>query len=528
MALCRVGDVVSSSTRPTTKTALQSALTSSLDMRGGRQFHSIESFSGESQDPLEILRDIQNRIRVEDRKYSPVLSAHHRASKSTLASRATVAKVGKFGRLYQNLPLIDWKKSTSQCPRRAVLEYLAEDCGVDREAVGRAVQVYEKVMQDGELTPRLTTFSRLHDVSAPIYNDIVRYLMLNDASEGMRAIIAIREDLRTWIRSLQATDKENIHIITYLKRFDEHLQEFLSVWFVPGLLEHRRITYETTAASVLERIVRQEAVHPVTSLKDLRRRLGPDRRVFAIFHPALGEEPLFVLYVALQPNIPSSMATIQHGRQDDSPTADQATPQTVACFYSISNLRPGLAGMGLGEYLLHETVEVLQQEIPSLETFATLSPIPNFRRWVEAATEEAQWITREDREALGEALSCPPETAVSTMLERLRNLDEQPLLTLLPNVQAVLLRWAAHFLYNEKHRRKPLDQVARFHLGNGAILDQLHWGADLSRKGWQSSFGIMVTYRYDLGHLSLNQSRFESNDFIAVGESFTRHIPRVE
>jgi malonyl-CoA decarboxylase len=181
--------------------------------------------------------------------------------------------------------------------------------------------------------------------------------------------------------------------------------------------------------------------------------------------------------------------------------------------------------MGLGEYLLHETVEQLHQEIPSLQTFATLSPIPNFRRWMEAATEEAQWITKEDRKVLGVALSCPPEVAVPTLFERLRNLDEQPLLTSLPNVQAVMLRWAAHYLYIEKHRRKPLDRVARFHVGNGAILDQLHWGADLSRKGWQSSFGIMVTYRYDLVQLSLNQSNFESNDIIAVGGSFSQHIP---
>lgn len=429
---------------------------------------------------------------------------------------------GSFGKLYRTLPPIDWKQDASQCERRLVLDCLARECNVNREAVDKAIAIYEKVMHDGELTPELATYNRLHDVSAPIYHEILRYLMLDHAREGMESVVTLREDLRSWIRSVSATDAERLDLITHLKRLDEHLQEILSVWFVPGLLEHRRITYETTSANILENIVRHEAVHPVTSLKDLRRRLGPDRRVFAIFHPTLGEEPLYVLYVALQTGIPRSMTTIQQveEHQPDS----KIDPPTVACFYSISNIRKGLIGTGMGEYLIHKTVERLQEEMPSLKTFCTLSPIPGFRQWLEADFERFGWIPQSDREMLAESLNCTPEVAVPTLIERLKSVDDQPTLASLPNVQEIMLRWTAHYLYNEKHQRQPFDRVARFHISNGAIMDQLHWGADLSRKGWQNSFGLMVTYRYDLLQLSTNQRNFESNHSIPIGESFDEHM----
>jgi hypothetical protein len=339
----------------------------------------------------------------------------------------------------------------------------------------------------------------------------------------MEAIVAIREDLRRWIRSLQAKDTDSVNLIEHLKLLDEHLQGILSVWFVPGLLEHRRITYENTSASVLEYIARNEAVHPVSSLRDLRRRLGSDRRVFSIFHPLLKEQPLFVLYVALLPSIPSSMAVIQKA---DESTEDQAPriPPTVACFYSISNLRKGLVGVGMGEYLIHKTVETLQKELPSIQTFCTLSPIPGFRQWLESDGDRHEWILDEDRRLLANELGCTPNESVAIFLDKLQNLDEHSVLTNVLSIRQVMLRWTAHYLFREKHRRKPLDRVARFHISNGAIMDRLHWTADMSPKGWRNSYGVMVTYRYDLIQLELNQMNFESNNLIPVGEEFSKHV----
>lgn len=431
---------------------------------------------------------------------------------------------GRFGKLYRKLPMIQLEESPSACPRRSILQFLARGCSVNLKAVDMAVDVYEKVMQEGELTPHLTTYSRLHDVSAPIYEDICRYLLLDHAQEGMESIVCIREDLRNWLRSLQAVDEEIADFIEHLKRLDGHLQAILSVWFVPGLLEHRRITYEATPASILEYIVRHEAVHPVSSLRDLRRRLGSDRRVFAIFHPTIPEQPLFVLYVALLTDIPNSMSIIQKAEQSPAGNVDDGSPPTVACFYSISNLRKGLVGVGMGEYLIHQTVEQLQKEIPSLQTFCTLSPIPGFRQWFETDAERHDWITQEDRDALAQSLDCSPNDAVQNLLERMQSLDDEPFLSTLPNVREIMLRWTAYYLYHGKHRRKPLDRVARFHISNGAIMDRLHWAADLSPKGWRNSFGLMVTYRYDLLQLSLNQMDFEANNLIPLGESFAQHI----
>eukprot|EP00977_Amphora_coffeiformis_P009919 scaffold2300_cov160-Amphora_coffeaeformis.AAC.6 len=488
-----------------------------------RYFQSFDSI--ERQSPLDILREVHQRI-LQDKEYSPVLSSHQRGPStniSTLESKATVAMAGTFGRLYRNLPAIQSQEPADQCPRRRVLQFLARDCSVDRKAVDKAVEVYHKVLHEGELTPHLATYSRLHDVSAPLYHDILRYLLLDHACEGMESIICIREDVRAWLRSLHARDEESVDLIAGLKRLDQRLQEILSVWFVPGLLEHRRITYETTSASVLEYIVRHEAVHPVSSLRDLRRRLGPDRRVFAIFHPTLSEQPLFVLYVALLGSIPTSMATIQ--KAEESAVEADAVQPAVACFYSISNLRKGLVGVGMGEYLIHETVEHLQKEIPSLQTFCTLSPIPGFRQWLESDVHRHDWITQEDRQALADSLGCSADVAVTTLLERLeKSLDDHPNLSAIPTVRQVMMRWAAHYLFVEKHRRKPLDRVARFHVSNGAIMDQLHWGADLSPKGWRNSFGIMVTYRYDLLQLPLNQRNFESNNLIPLGECFSQYL----
>ena len=493
-----------------------------------RSFHT--GSTAEISDPLQLLREIQTRIQRE-KEYSPVLSSHRRGPStniSTLESKATVSMAGKFGTLYQKLPPIMMKQNgnsaaeDSDCPRRRVLQFLACDCSVNRQAVDNAVHVYQKVMQEGKLTPHLTTYNRLHDVSAPVYDEILRYLLLDHAKLGMESIVAIREDVRTWIRSLRARDTKTVNLIEHLKLLDEHLQGILSLWFVPGLLEHRRITYETTSAKILEYIVRHEQVHPVSSLRDLRRRLGSDRRVFSIFHPTLVEQPLFVLYVALLPSIPSSMAVIQ--KADESAQDEEPTQPKVACFYSISNLRKGLIGVGMGEYLIHKTVERLQKEIPSLETFCTLSPIPGFRQWLESDAERHEWITTEDRQLLADAMNCAPDDSVRVLLAGLQNLDDHEAFTALPNVRQVMLRWTAHYLFHEKHRRKPLDRVARFHISNGAIMDRLHWTADLSPKGWRNSFGVMVTYRYDLLQLESNQMNFESNHLIPRGEEFSRHV----
>jgi malonyl-CoA decarboxylase len=370
----------------------------------------------------------------------------------------------------------------------------------------------------------------------------------------------MREDLRQWIPCLHATDEKLADLADHLKRFDGHIQrQIMSIWFVPGLLEIRRITYQHTSAQIIEKIARYEAVHPISNLNDLRRRLGPERRVFALFHPTLPDEPLFVLYISLQDQIATTMEQI-HSQEDvmlqksdkDPPASCRNNPPPkVAVFYSISNLRPGLSGLGLAEYLIQQAVTLLKDDLSTstLQTFVTLSPLPGFRKWLEehiihrgTGLDDLLCVSKElptiaaaspqELQSLAYYLDCPPElnhvlkSALTTFIESDKNKKESAAAgnnnkkdELLTHLRPILMRLAAHYLVYEKHRRKPLNKVARFHIGNGAILDRVHWAADIaSKNGWRNSFGIMVTYRYDLSQLQENQARHERDNHIPLGE----------
>jgi len=259
-----------------------------------------------------------------------------------------------------------------------------------------------------------------------------------------------------------------------------------------------------TPAACIETIAKQEAVHPVKSLDDLRNRLGPDRRVFGLFHPLLpSNQPLVVLHVSLQKHdIPSSMEQVHLSSSADNPR--------VAAFYSISNLQSGLSGVGLGEFLIKEAVQLLRGELPTLDTFVTLSPIPRFRKWLEDKVihergkfevpshkliDDANLLSR-----LARGLRCNDEgEALSVLVSELADQGPESAQSLMLGdeavVEEVLTRLAARYLAVEKHRRKPLDGVARFHVANGAELSIINWMADPSSKGWRNSFGLMVNYR---------------------------------
>ena len=258
---------------------------------------------------------------------------------------------------------------------------------------------------------------------------------------------------------------------------DDDLVHLLRSWFNRGFLVMERIDW-STPATVLERLIRYEAVHRIDGWDDLRRRLLPsDRRCYAFFHPALGDDTLIFVEVALTRGIPDSIQQLL-ATEREVLTADTAT---TAVFYSISNCQPGLQAISFGNFLIKQVVEDLKRDLPGLSTFVTLSPVPGLGKWLAAAH---------------------PDTPID---------------------DAELLSLAADYLLEAKDGRgRPLDPVARFHLGNGARLERLCAAADISAKGLAESEGVMVNYLYDLQRLEANHEAFAYGGRIVASDAVLR------
>ncbi len=286
-----------------------------------------------------------------------------------------------------------------------------------------------------------------------------------------------------------------------LKAVDADFVHLFSSWFNRGFLVLRRIDW-STPAMILEKIIKYEAVHRIRSWDDLRRRIDPaDRRCYAFFHPALVDEPLIFVEVALTREIPGAVAPILSAQRE---TLEFSKVNT-AVFYSISNCQRGLAGVSFGSFLIKQVVQEICRENPKLSTFVTLSPVPDFARWLdrERRAESSTAIPAEDRELL-EGLDKPGWW----QLEEVRAPMEAP-----------LLRAAAWYFLRAKNRRgQPVDSVARFHLGNGARLERLNWLGDGSERGIAQAHGLMVNYLYELDDIEKNHEAFaESRAVVASG-----------
>ncbi len=366
--------------------------------------------------------------------------------------------------------------------RVAFFEALAHRFGPDRERLKQAAARYLK-------TPSERVEEELQEASEPRRQEIVR--RLNLAPDGTETLVAMRAHL------LEALSRRND-----LAAVDRDFVHLFSSWFNRGFLVLRRIDWSSPAI-VLEKIIRYEAVHEIKDWDDLRARIDPaDRRCYAFFHPALTDEPLIFVEVALTREIPAAIAPIlARGRKPLDPRE-----ATTAVFYSISNTQRGLAGVSFGSFLIKQVAEEISREFPKLETFVTLSPVPGFAKWLarERKAEVSTAIHESDRAAL--ALLDQPgwekDAASRAALE------------------APLTALAAHyFLQGKTSYGRPLDPVARFHLGNGAALAHIHAAADLSPRGLAQSHGIMVNYHYDLAEIEKNHEAYaEASEVVASKE----------
>ena len=348
---------------------------------------------------------------------------------------------------------------------------LASRFDADRARLERAIDRYRN-------DPSTANGVALHTAAEPRRQELIR--RLNLAPGGTERLVRMREDV------LEASV---VH--PELETVDADFQHLFSSWFNRGFLELKRIDWNTPAV-VLERIIRYEAVHEITSWDDLRRRIDPeDRRCFAFFHPALAGEPLIFVEVALAREIPAAIAPLLAAER----RAIAAQRATTAVFYSISNCQEGLRGVPLGNFLIKQVVDELKRELPDLRSFVTLSPVPGFVGWLRRARTDATltWLSDDDRRTLAEIDDSGwQETAVKTRALR-------PLLT---------ASLAEYLLRARGRGGRPVDPVARFHLNNGARLERLNWLGDVSAKGLAQGAGFMVNYLYDVGQIERNHEAF--------------------
>ncbi|RZI95474.1 MAG: malonyl-CoA decarboxylase [Variovorax sp.] len=301
--------------------------------------------------------------------------------------------------------------------------------------------------------------------------------------EGMRFLVDLRADLLPCLKA----DKR-------LLALDAELEHLFSTWFDVAFLELKRIDWDSPA-SLIEKLIRYEAVHDIKGWADVKNRLDhSDRRCYGFFHPRLPNEPLIFVEVALVDRISEGIAPLLDETAEPAPAAKA----TTAIFYSISNTQAGLRGVSFGDSLIKRVVETLQAELLRLKTFATLSPIPGFRSWL---GKNAQGLVDklDDKRAgeIGRLVGSLPPTADRV----LSALDDPAALDARSPLRQWLLQAAAEYLGHAMNDGKPADAVARFHLGNGARVERLNWAGDPSPKGHKQSWGLMVNYLYDLKRL---------------------------
>ncbi|HET6467100.1 MAG TPA: malonyl-CoA decarboxylase [Geminicoccaceae bacterium] len=384
--------------------------------------------------------------------------------------------------------VVEAYRSLPDADRLGFFRNLASDYSADHEKVLAAVEEYRDA-------PGFRTLATLRKATESPRIELFR--RMNMAPNGTRALVRLRAELLALLREHGE-----------LREVDADLHGLLTSWFNPGFLSLARIDWNSPAA-LLEKLVRYEKVHRMRALEDLKRRLAPDRRCFAFFHPALPDEPLIFVQVALVEGLAEQVQ----------PLLDAAAPALLpaaadtAIFYSISNCQDGLRGVNLGSFLIKLVVADLQRELPHLKTFATLSPIPGFASWL--------------REELAGAPS------------RFFDADEQELLAMpgqagwhedaaaAERVRPVLMRLCAHYLVREKRDGRPRDPVARFHLGNGARLERINWLGDVSPKGMAESAGLLVNYRYDPATIERNHEAFVNSGEVIHSPAVRALLPKV-
>ena len=370
---------------------------------------------------------------------------------------------------------------------------LAENFNPDPKAVAQAALTYAE-------KPDARNLIALTRAAESPRQELLR--RINRAPGGTKTIVTMRREL------LKVLDKRQD-----LSALDYDIRHLLSSWFNPGFLKMHRVDWQSPA-HVLEKIIHHEAVHAIDGWDDLRRRLQPDRRCFAFFHPQLPDEPLIFVEVALLADIPDAIGPLV----DKKSVPTEGSKFKVAAFYSISNCEPGLRGVSLGNFLIKRVADQLKAEFPSLKTFVTLSPIPGFVDWMSKPADhsvfEQQLAVAAKYEKALQLISLKGKTWAQRLTE-----GWTPEKSTEAEKEALQTLCAIYLIYFSTQRSG--SPVAKFHLGNGARLNRINWAADLSKKGLKESAGLMVNYLYDLDQVEENHETFNRGEVVyarAVGK----------
>ena len=433
----------------------------------------------------DLLSTISERSRTLLRRGEPA-DGKHDASELTELCEALLSGRGEASGTAMAREVLDGYHDLDASGRLAFFMNLSRHYGPDHERLKQAMETWRDQPSDADA-------SDLHFASEPRRQELFR--RLNRAPGGTGELVQMRADLLDLLKSrgeLAALDRDVVHL--------------LSSWFNRGFLVLRRIDW-STPANILEQIIRYEAVHEIRDWNDLRRRIDPaDRRCYAFFHPAMPDAPLIFVEVALTETTPGAIAPLlAEARQ---PVAIERA--RTAVFYSISNTQRGLGGISFGSFLIKQVVEELRRELPKLDTFVTLSPVPGFMQWVSEGKDVP--LSDDDRKLL-ESLDKPDWFENAELTAQLRTVLE-PLA-------------AFYFLKARTPKGRLIDSVARFHLGNGARLERINWLGDLSPKGLRESAGVMVNYLYRLDDIEKNHEAF-ANDGEVIASSAVKKLLKGE
>jgi len=353
----------------------------------------------------------------------------------------------------------------------------------DHKKVNDAINTYTKNQNENNL-------SKLFLISEGKRRELFR--RMNIAPNGTSIIVKLREDLLSFIKEHEE-----------LTQLDNDIRHLFKAWFNPGFLKLEKITWETKAL-ILEKIIKYERVHLMKDMNDLKRRLGEDRRFFSYFHPALEDEPIIFVQVALTKGLGKSIQEIMK------PSVEGEKKYDTATFYSISNCQEGLARVTLGHFLIKRVLYEIQEELPNIKNFGTLSPIPGF----------VDWFNYQNEDKIKTILKSSSKEISFLRSTNLKAGDNRIIIN-----KEIIIRLVAHYLINEKnHEDFPIGDVTRFHLRNGAVIDDIVINANISEAGYSRSFGVMVNYLYELKNIEKNHEDFVNNKKVIYSEKLKKYL----
>jgi malonyl-CoA decarboxylase len=385
--------------------------------------------------------------------------------------------------------------------RARFLHVLATEFDIDR---GQLEAVWEKLRRAKADDERLKgEWALRRSLEPPRIKLLTQF---NALPEGVKFLV----DMRAELMALAKRDPS-------LPALELDLKDLLAGWFDIGFLEVKRITWDSPA-SLLEKLTGYEAVHAVRSWKDLKNRLEADRRCFAYFHPRMPDEPLIFVEVALTQGMADNVQLLL---DESAPLGDPAEADS-AIFYSISNCQRGLSGISFGDFLIKRVVDQLAAELPHLKTYATLSPVTGFRPWLEKRlAERSDDLLLSAERKLFELLPLPPEErSMQRLLARPSWHKDEAVAQAL---RGPLMRLAARYIITEKTPAgRALDPVTHFHLSNGARCERLNWRGDLSSRGLQQAYGMMINYLYRLPDIEENHEAYTAEGRVIASSALQR------